>query len=58
MRFIKSKSGVIPAILGTEVHYAIVGLVIGIALVILLLILGNKGILPLNLCKLLCACKT
>ncbi|MBN2422603.1 hypothetical protein JXB41_05220 [Candidatus Woesearchaeota archaeon] len=56
MKIIKTKKAFLPALLATEVHYFFIGLVIGIVLLIVLLLLGRSGTIPISLCKLLCGC--
>jgi hypothetical protein len=49
-----NKKAFLPQVLGLEVHYFIIGVVVGIVLLSVILILGRTGTIPIKLCTLFC----
>ncbi len=51
------KKGFLPQVLGLEIHYFLIGFVVGIVFLVVMIMLGKSGTIPIKLCNLLCAAK-
>ncbi|MFH0875378.1 MAG: hypothetical protein V1859_05555 [archaeon] len=50
----KNKKAFLPQVLGLEIHYLLIGIVVGVVATIILFVLGRTGVIPISLCKLVC----